>query len=79
MWVGGEKKGIEVKKEENEYETWCLYQMVTHYCARKALSQVFDMLKAFDQFEDESCHKSEIFIRKDLFPLCVRNKLCVTI
>ena len=36
-------------------------------CARKEQSLLFDPYKAFDKFENR--HKSDIFIRKDLFSI----------
>ena len=49
--------------------------IVLIYCgnsgARKALSLLFDLFKAFDYIENS--HKSNTFIRKDQFSCCVRN------
>ena len=40
---------------------------ISYRCARKAQSLLFDLCKAFDQFE--SRHKSGIVTRKDLFSI----------
>ena len=39
--------------------------LVRHRCARQEQSLIFDLCKAFDEIE--SSHKSDIFLRKELF------------
>ena len=54
------------KKKRISHGAYIRWYLINR-CARKEQSLLFNLYKAFDQFE--SRHKSGIFIRKDLFSI----------